>query len=67
MRWTHHAESADTALDEQMWQILTAETPAQRGARDLSVRTGLYLFAGAVPIVAWFVWLVAYVFGLGVR
>lgn len=67
MRWTHHVEATDTGLDEQMWQILGAETRREPGARDLSVRSGLYYVAGAVPLIATFVWMFAYVFGLGVR
>ena len=67
MRWTHHVEAIDAGLDEQMWQILGAAGPKHAAGRDLSVRSGLVLLAGAVPLVAMFVWMLAYVFGLGVR
>ena len=67
MRWTHHAETPDAGLDEQMWQILATEALRPRSARDLSVRSGVFLVAGAVPLIAAVVWMFAYAFGLGVR
>ena len=67
MRWTHHVESADAGLEERMWQILAVDDVGHVGRRDWSMRSGLYLAAGGVPVVASFVWVLAYAFGLGVR
>ena len=56
MRWTHHVECEEARLEERMWEILGAEDARHAvGRLDRSVRSGLVLFAGGVPVAASFV------------
>ena len=68
LRWTHFEEPEERNLDEQMWRILTAETPACRTRASHRVRSGVVVFVCAgLPIASSAAWAAASLLGFGSR